>query len=70
MGRVQEFDRQARTGTGFVFEPYQAEAFLGAVDRAIAAYRQKDLWAALMQNAMSADFSWTRSARLTSSDRQ
>ena len=60
---VQEFDCQARAGTGFVFERYDASAFLAAVDRALAAYRQKDAWAALMQNSMRADFSWTQSAR-------
>ena len=59
---VQEFDPSTRAGTGFVFEPYESAAFLAAVDRALSTYCQKDQWAALMQNAMRADFSWTHSA--------
>jgi len=35
---------------------------LGAVDRAIEAYRQPDIWKGLMKNAMSAHFTWEKSA--------
>ena len=59
---VQEYDPAAHTGTGFVFERYEPAALLAAVDRALACYRQPDHWAAVMRNAMQADFSWTRSA--------
>jgi 1,4-alpha-glucan branching enzyme len=60
---VEEFDPAASKGTGFLFAPYDASALLAAIDRALDAYRHKDQWAALMKNAMAADFSWGRSAR-------
>jgi len=59
---VQEFDPVSGTGTGFLFEDYSDEAFLGAVTRALSAFRRKTGWTALMKNAMAMDFSWSRSA--------
>ncbi|MBI4343754.1 MAG: glycogen synthase GlgA, partial [Candidatus Omnitrophica bacterium] len=49
--------------SGFVFEPYTAEALLTAVRRAATAFQDRRLWARLMQTGMQQDFSWTRSAR-------
>jgi len=60
---VGEFDVVAGTGNGFAFRSYDSAALLDAVDRALAVYHRKDLWAALMGNAMAADYSWGRSAR-------
>ena len=60
---VQEFDPATGQGTGFVFEPYEGAALLAAVDRALAVFRREEQWSRIQQNAMSADFSWTHSAR-------
>ena len=50
--------------TGFVFEDYEADALLATVKRAVRTYvERRDLWAKLIQNAMSRDFSWDTSAR-------
>ena len=59
---VSDFDPAAGTGNGFVFRDYDGDALLEAVDRALATYRQEDQWARLMENAMTADYSWSRSA--------
>jgi starch synthase len=59
---VQEFDGASETGTGFLFEEYKGSALLGAVDRALAVFRQKAEWAKLIRNAMAADYSWNHSA--------
>jgi starch synthase len=48
--------------TGFVFEAYTPDAFLQAVTRALAAFRDPELWRRLQQTGMGQDFSWTRSA--------
>lgn len=50
-------------GTGFTFYSYNAYDMLGAIDRAISEYKVKESWAKLMKNAMSADFSWKKSAK-------
>ncbi|MCS7000618.1 MAG: glycogen synthase [Bacteroidota bacterium] len=60
---VTEFDPEARTGTGFVFHDYTAEAFLAAIKRALALYKKPTYWASLVANCMSQDFSWATSAR-------
>ncbi|QWK10543.1 MAG: glycogen synthase [Thermoflexus hugenholtzii] len=58
---VQDIDGEA--GTGFVFSPFSVEAFLTAVDRALALYADRPAWQAAQRRAMSRDFSWSASAR-------
>jgi len=60
---VTEFDPARRTGTGFMFDAFTAEALLAAVRRAASTYRQPSVWKALVRNAMAEDFSWDASAR-------
>ncbi|HMK15663.1 MAG TPA: hypothetical protein VK450_01955, partial [Methanomicrobiales archaeon] len=59
---IREF-AQAGTGNGFKFEAASAPALLEALRRALAVRARKESWEALVRNAMSADFSWSRSAR-------
>ncbi|MGE5218760.1 MAG: glycogen synthase GlgA [Chloroflexota bacterium] len=63
---VQDYDGVSQTGTGFVFQQYDGQALLAAIDRALAAYRDKKAWTALRRRAMAMDFSWDRSAKLYS----
>jgi starch synthase len=60
---VTEFDPARRTGTGFIFDPFTADALLATVRRAASTYRQPAVWKALVRNAMAEDFSWDASAR-------
>jgi starch synthase len=60
---VQEFNAAAMTGNGFKFSEYSAAALLGALRKAVSIYRLPVRWRALIQTAMSCDFSWDRSAR-------
>ena len=54
---------EARRGTGFKFEGYQPEAFLAAIQRALAVFPDKDAWQTLMRNGMAQDHSWAEPAR-------
>ena len=54
------WDPERRTGTGFVFERYDAQALLGALSAMRSAYDDVDGWRALMANGMAEDFSWAR----------
>jgi starch synthase len=47
--------------TGFVFEPYHADALLGAALRGLDCYANHSEWIRLRKNAMSQDFGWERS---------
>jgi starch synthase len=60
---VEDFDPAARTGTGFVFEEYTAEALLAAVKRAVDLFPHRRAWTKLMKAGMKKDFSWAASAR-------
>jgi starch synthase len=59
---IEEFQPKTGRGNGFVFEPYEVWPFLEAIERALIFFHQKDEWTMLMGNAMTADFSWARSA--------
>lgn len=48
---------------GFVFENRSAEEFLSACRRAVATYQSKTKWRKLVESAMTADYSWKRSAK-------
>ena len=50
------------SATGFVFDRPDAEAFLGAIDRALALYRQPAQWRQLQQTGMRRSFGWDESA--------
>lgn len=60
---VEEWNPGLNTGTGFKFQPYEAQALLDAVDRALAAFPDKNQWSQLMQNGMAQNFSWDEPAR-------
>lgn len=49
-------------GNGFTFKSYNAHDMLGAIDRALAGYAEKDGWQLLVKRALESDYSWGRSA--------
>ena len=61
---IQEFNAETGKGNGFVFVPYEVADFLAAVDRALRLFSRKRQWQTLVKNAMAADFSWDKSARV------
>lgn len=60
---VEDFDPDARTGTGVVFHAYAADDFLSAIKRALALYKKPTYWVTLVHNCMSQDYSWSKSVR-------
>jgi len=48
--------------TGFKFREYTGEALLGAIRQALAAWTNREAWAARMRRGMARDFSWDASA--------
>ncbi|MBI2944754.1 MAG: glycogen synthase GlgA [Candidatus Wallbacteria bacterium] len=53
---------QGSRGTGFVFEHYDANAIVWAVDRALSLYADPVRWTKLVVRGMKKDFSWRHSA--------
>jgi starch synthase len=60
---IQEYDPVNRAGNGFRFDDYSATALVSAVKNAVAVFRQKERWRALIKRAMACDYSWDQSAR-------
>jgi starch synthase len=50
------------SGIGFVFENYNADEMKYVLKDAIYTYGNKQVWNALVARAMTADFSWEKSA--------
>jgi len=51
-----------KTGNGFVMADGSAEALWAAMQRVVAAWRDKRLWLRIQQNGMRCDFSWRHAA--------
>lgn len=60
---VQDYDVETEEGDGFIFEEYNAPALLGAIKRAIEAYKNKSAWKKLQEKVMGYDYSWDASAK-------
>jgi starch synthase len=50
-------------GNGFLFEKYDAGAFLKAVKRALKLFKNREEWVKLIRSAMAYDYSWAVSAK-------
>jgi starch synthase len=57
---IQDYDPSTDSGTGFFFFEYTPEAFWDAIVRAKRCFRDTDVWSAIQQRAMAADFSWEK----------
>jgi starch synthase len=60
---IQEWDPGQGTGTGFKFEGLKPLGLLEAIDRALAAFEDKEGWKKLMLNGMARNYSWEQPAR-------
>jgi len=59
---ITHYDPSTGKGNGFKFKSYDAKELLEQIKRAIALYHQPERWKQIQQNAITADFSWQRSA--------
>jgi starch synthase len=57
---VRQWDPRTGRGTGFVFDDFAPRALAGALDEAVAAFRDRASWRRLQANGMAEDFSWDR----------
>jgi starch synthase len=55
---VQHWDPVSRTGTGIVFNDYDANAIRWALDTALDLYKDQNQWRQLIRNGMAQNFSW------------
>lgn len=59
---IQDCSPDLSSGNGFSFTNYNDWALREAIERALAAYQQRDAWQGLVVRAMQQDFSWQASA--------
>lgn len=59
---IVDFNPKKGTGNGFVFAQYTPEAFIEAIRRATAMYKDEEKWEELVRSIMVEDHSWKASA--------
>ena len=57
---VVNWDPATQSGTGFVFDRFDAQSFYQAVERSFGVWRDQGAWKQLMLNGMGVDYSWER----------
>jgi len=60
---VIDYHTRPDKATGFVFSPFEADAFLDSLGRAMRTFHDKDAWKELQTRGMKTDFSWNGSAK-------
>lgn len=60
---IEPFDSETETGNGITFQSVNAHDMLGAIQRAIALYWDKEKWKKLINNGLNTDFSWKVSSK-------
>lgn len=60
---VTDFQPDSGKGTGFVFHDATPQALITAVSQALSIYQHRKMWPQLRRNAMTRDFSWSRSSK-------
>ena len=60
---VEPYNQYTGEGNGFSFQNYNAHDMLYCIQRAIDIYKDKEVWAELVINAMNTDSSWKKSAK-------
>ncbi|MBU1111116.1 glycogen synthase [Patescibacteria group bacterium] len=60
---VEQFDPAENTGTGFVFQDFNAWSLFAQIIRALEIYRQKEVWRGIQERAMTQDNSWAVRAK-------
>jgi starch synthase len=60
---VIDHDERTRTGSGFKFADYTAQALVSTVRRALAVYKHREAWDDLVARGMLIDSSWAMSAK-------
>jgi len=61
---VQLFDPASGTGTGIVFNDYNAPALGWAINYALDLYTEKPTWRKLVRNGMAMDYSWEKQGQI------
>ncbi|GGF94679.1 glycogen synthase GlgA [Paenibacillus aceti] len=60
---VHSYNEYTREGNGFSFHNFNAHDLLYTLNRAVSFYRQPEIWAGIVKNAMAGDYSWQQSAK-------
>ena len=60
---ILDYNTDNSRGNGFSFTEFNEASFLDAVNRALEAYKDKDIWTEIVRNAITSDYSWERSAQ-------
>lgn len=60
---VKDLSPDLNRGSGFIFNTFNVESILSAIQRAVAVFENKIIWQQIINRIMTIDFSWQNSAR-------
>jgi starch synthase len=60
---VQSYNEMTGEGNGFSFTYYNADDYWYTLKRALAFYKDEEVWRKIVDNAGKEDYSWNRSAK-------
>jgi starch synthase len=60
---VKEYDSETKSGNGFVFNDYNSDEMLAAINRALDLFKRKDEWNDFAKRIMKSDFTWDESVK-------
>jgi starch synthase len=61
---VELYDPDTGSGTGILFNDYNAPAVTWAINAALDLYQDRAVWTRIMRNGMAEDFSWEKQGAL------
>jgi starch synthase len=59
---VSEYSTENKKGNGFVFVNFKSAELVAAVKKALTQFKSKSIWQKIVENGMSCDFTWSKSA--------
>lgn len=59
---VSHFNFETKEGNGFLFNDFLSSGLIWAIEEALKAYYDKDIWEIIYKNALASEFSWYNSA--------
>jgi starch synthase len=59
---AKQYEKDTKEGNAFVFQEYNSKDFLAKISEALEMFKDKDEWMNIINNGLSEDFSWDKSA--------
>jgi starch synthase len=60
---IVDLEKNNSKGNGFLFDKYEAKAFMAKFNKAVSIHKDKNAWGKILKRIVKLDFSWQESAK-------